>query len=149
MVINLAIFREIYICELSKTTLLWRNYFCKFETNLFRKLPFKYLFQLRRTNSVWISASYVILHTFFSTVKHSSTSLKGYVSQVCLVKQARSGNTEYFDFTFETEEERVRVVCFSPEKWEKINKFQHEGQSCITGSVTKIGKPSEFKLTNN
>ena len=38
--------------------------------------------------------------------------------------------TEFFDLTFETEEElRVLGVYFLPEKWNRINKFQQEVQS--------------------
>ena len=38
--------------------------------------------------------------------------------------------TEFFDLTFETEEElRVLGIYFLAEKWNRINKFQQEVQS--------------------
>ena len=143
MVINLSMFREIYICELSQTTTLCDKYFCKSLVNLFKRFSLKYMFQLRRTNCVWIGVSYFILLPYSKI----STNLKGYVPQVSLVNRARSGSIEYFDLTFETQEEIARVLCFSLEKWERIKQIP-KGRSNLHYSQCYKNR-QEFKLTNN
>ena len=68
---------------------------------------------------------------------------------VSRLKQVRSVSTEYFDLTFQTEEDRVYHVCFFPEMRDILTKFQQKNQNGVIGSVMKTCKPSELILKNN
>ena len=50
--------------------------------------------------------------------------------------------------TFQTQNENLRAVCFSPEKRKRLPHFKTDGASCAMSSlIQSIEK--EFKLTNN
>ena len=55
----------------------------------------------------------------------------------------------YFDLSFQTDNNNVRTVCFSPEKWQHLKKYQEDSTGCVISIVAKDSiKTIEFKLTN-
>ena len=75
--------------------------------------------------------------------------IEGYVQQLSRIRKAKSGAAKkYFDFSFQTQEARVRAVCFSPKKWKRLETYKFEGKSCVTNNVVRT-KQSEFTLTNS
>ena len=41
------------------------------------------------------------------------------------------------------------AVCFSPEKWQRLKKYQEDSPGCVISSVVQDScKTNEFKLTN-
>ena len=55
----------------------------------------------------------------------------------------------YFDLSFQTDNNNVRAACFSPEKCQRLKKYQEDSTSCVISSVVQDScKTNEFKLTN-
>ena len=66
------------------------------------------------------------------------------------IKHAKTDPSKtYFDLSFQTDNNNVRAVCFSPEKWQRLKKYQEDSIGCVISSVVKDScKTNEFKLTN-
>ena len=66
------------------------------------------------------------------------------------IKHAKTDPSKmYFDLSFQTDNNNVRTVCFSPEKWQHLKKYQEDSTVCVISSVAKDSiKTIEFKLTN-
>ena len=66
------------------------------------------------------------------------------------IKHAKTDPSKtYFDLSFQTDNKNVRAVCFSPEKWRRLKKYQEDSTGCIISSVVQDScKINEFKLTN-
>ena len=50
--------------------------------------------------------------------------------------------------TFQTQNQNLRAVCFSPEKRERLAQFKIDGVSCVTSNLIKSNE-KEVKLKNN
>ena len=66
------------------------------------------------------------------------------------IKHAKTDSSKtYFDLSFQTDNKNVRAVCFSPEKWQRLKKYQENSTGCVISSVVQDSyKTNEFKLTN-
>ena len=65
------------------------------------------------------------------------------------IKKAKSDAArKYFDFSFQTEKTHVCAVCFSPEKWKRLETYKSEGKNCVINNVFRT-KQLEFTLTNS
>ena len=66
------------------------------------------------------------------------------------IKHAKTDTSKtYFDLSFQTDNKNVRAVCFSPEKWQRLKKYQEDSTGCVISSVVQDSyKTNEFKLTN-
>ena len=75
--------------------------------------------------------------------------IEGYVLQLSRIKKAKSGAAKkYFDFSYQTQEAPVRTVCFSSQKWKRLETYKFEGKSCVINNVVRT-KQLEFTLTNS
>ena len=55
----------------------------------------------------------------------------------------------YFDLSFQIDNKNVRAVWFSPEKWQRLKKYQEDSTGCVISSLVQDScKTNEFKLTN-
>ena len=50
--------------------------------------------------------------------------------------------------SIQTEKGTTRAVCFSPDKWKRLNQFQRDNRSCAISDVVRT-KLTEVKLTNH
>ena len=50
--------------------------------------------------------------------------------------------------TFQTQNENLRAVCFSPEKRKRLAQFKTDGVSCVISNLIQSNE-KEVKLTNN
>ena len=135
-------FCRIYFCELPQATTFCGNYFYEFIANSLKKMSSFVLAWTVEKNSVWISTSYlrVILFLYSRTFSNQFGRICICVLQVSPAKRARSGSTESFDLTFQTEEEKGKSLWCLFFAW-KVGTG--------TGSVIKTAKQSEFKLLNS
>ena len=55
---------------------------------------------------------------------------------------------KYFEMTFQTQNENLRAVCFSPETRKRLAQFKTDGVSCAISNLIQSNK-KEVKLINN
>ena len=74
--------------------------------------------------------------------------MEGYVLELSPEKKAKASEVQYFDMSFQTENENITAVCFSPEKWGRLDKFKKETTSCVITKLNKSNNNSNFCFTN-
>ena len=77
---------------------------------------------------------YIYKYVFLSS-SSEKRNIEGYVLNISPLKKAKTLSKEnkpreYFDMTFQTEEKKVRAVCFSPDKYPRLKKMCSDGSSC-------------------
>ena len=55
---------------------------------------------------------------------------------------------KYFEMTFQTQNENLRAVCFSPEKRKRLAQFKTDRVGCVISNLIQSNE-KEVKLTNN
>ena len=55
---------------------------------------------------------------------------------------------QYFEMTFQTQNENLRAVCFSPEKRKRLAQFKNDGVSYVISNLIQSNE-KEVKLTND
>ena len=55
---------------------------------------------------------------------------------------------KHFEMTFQTQNENLRAVCFSPEKRKRFAQFKTDGVSCVISNLIHSNE-KKVKLTNN
>ena len=96
------------------------------------ELPFKCTFQHKRC-------------TFLFT----DPQLQGYVHTLSSIQSSSKSNIKYFDFKLQTsEEESVRMVCYSPEKRMKLQQhFKNKSPVKIQGTKRSRTKDNEYSIS--
>ena len=93
----------------------------------------------------------------FVIEKRTHDKIEGYVLDISerrqkkLKEDKRNPKEEpikYFEMTFQTQNENLRAVCFSPEKRKRLAQFQTDGVSCVISNLIQSNE-KEVKLTNN
>ena len=89
----------------------------------------------------------------FRLEKQPINIIEGYVLDISPIKHAKTDPSKtYFDLSFQTDNKNVRAclrVCFSPEKWQHLKKYQENSTGCVISSIVQDSyKTNEFKLTN-
>ena len=86
----------------------------------------------------------------FCLEKRPINNIEGYVLHISPIKHAKTDSSKtYFDLSFQTDNKNVRAVCFSPEKWQRLKKYQEDSTGCVISSVVQDSyKTNELKLTN-
>ena len=74
--------------------------------------------------------------------------IDSYVLGIHPVKKSKNDNKkEYFEISFQSENSQVKALCFPPEKWSRLKKYQSESTSCLISNALK--ENSDYKLTNS
>ena len=94
----------------------------------------------------------------FVIEKRTHDKIEGYVLNISETRQKKLKEDnnrnpkeepiKYFEITFQTQNENLRAVCFSPEKIKKLAQFKTDGVTCVISNVIQSNE-KEVKLTNN
>ena len=63
------------------------------------------------------------------------------------LKRSKSSGKEYFDLQFQTEKNPIRAVCFSPDKWRKLNEYQESETSCELRNLDVRKSSNDYFIT--
>ena len=84
----------------------------------------------------------------FCLEKRQINNIEGYVLDISPIKHAKTDPSRtYFDLSFQADNNNA--VWFSPEKWQRLKKYQKDSTGCVISSAVQDScKTNEFKLTN-
>ena len=92
------------------------------------------------------------------TEKRAHDKIEGYVLDISETRQkklkeydkrnSKEEPIKYFEMTFQTQNENLRAVYFSPEKRKRLEQFKTDGVSCVMSNSIQSNE-KEVKLTNN
>ena len=84
---------------------------------------------------------------FVAIEKRTHNKIEGYVLDISETRQKKLKEDDkrdpkqepikHFEMTFQTQNENLRAVCFSPEKRKRLAQFKTDGVSCYIKLVTE------------